>query len=104
MPEHTPGPIHVEHEVNLIASDGYSLTGAPSDDHCEWNPTRNVANAIHAVTCWNSHDALVAALKRLVSASNEATNRELSQRELVELCCAIFHARAMIARTENTNA
>ena len=62
MPEHTPGPIHVEHEFNLIASDGFSLTSATGTDAVKFH-NRSVANALHAVKCWNSHDALVAACK-----------------------------------------
>ena len=63
MPDHTPGPIHVEHEFNLIANDGHSLTGLSLSPDSARAHARNVANALHAVKCWNSHDALVAACK-----------------------------------------
>lgn len=58
--KHTPGPIRVEHGLNLMASDGLSLTGTCGSPDLV---ARSKANAAHAALCWNSHDATVAALE-----------------------------------------
>lgn len=63
--KHTPGPIRIEREINLVASDGYSLTGMTGTDLEVWHQ-RAVANAEHAVRCWNSHDALLAACEKAI--------------------------------------
>ena len=62
---HTSGPIYIEHEYNLMAADGYSLTGATGTDSEYWS-ARAKANAVHAKLCWNSHDALVMVVENLL--------------------------------------
>ena len=76
MTQHTKGPIRVEHGANLIAADGYSLTGMTGTNSVKWQ-TRAVANAEHVVRCWNSHDDLLAALEECVEmGGSKATDDE----------------------------
>lgn len=63
--KHTPGPIRVEDDCKLVASDGYSLTAGGGLVGDDWG-RRAKANAAHAALCWNSHDQLIEACKKMI--------------------------------------
>ena len=99
--KHTPGPIQVVFDTNIMASDNYPLTANTGTNAANWHE-RNSANAKRAVVCWNAHDDLLASCKEMLAYIESTSGIKEHELPGVGPGSYTLVARAAIAKAEGT--